>query len=48
MTDLLAGLLKISLVIFVAGHLLGMGLQLRWGPALVGLRSGRFVGLALL
>ena len=48
MTDPLTGLLKISLVIFMAGNLLGMGLQLRWGAALVGLRNARFVSYSLL
>jgi BASS family bile acid:Na+ symporter len=41
-------LLKISLVIFMAGNLLGMGLQLRLGTALVGLRNERFVIFSLL
>jgi BASS family bile acid:Na+ symporter len=48
MTETLNVLLKISLVIFMAGNLLGMGLQLRLGTALVGLRNRRFVGLSLL
>ena len=43
-----AALLKISLVIFMAGNLLGMGLQLQLGTALVGLRNLRFVGFSLL
>jgi BASS family bile acid:Na+ symporter len=48
MTETLNALLKISLVIFMAGNLLGMGLQLRLGTALVGLRNLRFVALSLL
>jgi BASS family bile acid:Na+ symporter len=48
MTETLNTLLKISLVIFMAGNLLGMGLQLRLGTALVGLRNPRFVSLSLL
>lgn len=40
-------LLKVSVVIFMTGNLLGMGLQLRLGTALVGLRNPRFVGLSL-
>jgi BASS family bile acid:Na+ symporter len=48
MAETLSTLLKISLVIFMAGNLLGMGLQLRLGTALVGLRNLRFVGVSLL
>jgi BASS family bile acid:Na+ symporter len=48
MTETLNALLKISLVIFMAGNLLGMGLQLRLGTALVGLRNARFVSYSLL
>jgi len=48
MAELLHTLLKISLVIFMAGNLLGMGLRLEWGAAVVGLRNLRFVGLSLL
>ena len=48
MTETLNILLKISLVIFMAGNLLGMGLQLRLGTALVGLRNLRFVSYSLL
>ena len=48
MTELLSALLKISLVIFMAGNLLDMGLRLRLGTALVGLRNVRFVGFSLL
>lgn len=48
MTETLNTLLKISLVIFMAGNLLGMGLQLRVGTALVGLRNRRFVGFGQL
>jgi BASS family bile acid:Na+ symporter len=48
MTETLNTLLKISLVIFMAGNLLDMGLRLRLGTALVGLRDVRFVLLSLL
>ena len=48
MTETLNALLKISLVIFMAGNLLDMGLRLRLGTALVGLRDVRFVSLSLL
>jgi len=48
MAETLSTLLKISLVIFMASNLLGMGLQLRLGTALVGLRNLRFVGFSLL
>jgi len=48
MTETLNTLLKISLVIFMAGNLLDMGLRLRLGTALVGLRDVRFVILSLL
>jgi bile acid:Na+ symporter, BASS family len=48
MTETLNTLLKISLVIFMAGNLLDMGLRLRLGTALVGLRNVRFVVLSLL
>jgi len=48
MTETLNTLLKISLVIFMAGNLLDMGLRLRLGTALVGLRNVRFVGFSLL
>ena len=48
MTDLLKISLKISLVIFMAGNLLDMGLRLKLGTALVGLRNVRFVMLSLL
>jgi BASS family bile acid:Na+ symporter len=48
MTEWLNVALKISLVIFMAGNLLGMGLQLRLGTALAGLRDLRFVSLSLL
>ena len=39
---MLSALLKISLVIFMAGNLLDMGLRLRLGTALVGLRDVRY------
>jgi len=48
MAETLSTLLKISLVVFMAGNLLGMGLQLRLSTALVGLRNLRFVGFSLL
>ena len=48
MTELLTTLLKISLLIFMAGSLLDMGLRLRLGDALAGLRNARFVTLSLL
>jgi bile acid:Na+ symporter, BASS family len=47
MTDLLMTSLKISLVIFMAGNLLDMGLRLDPRDALRGLRNVRFVGLTL-
>ena len=47
-TETLNTLLKISLVIFMAGNLLDMGLRLRVGTALVGLRNLRFVSFGLL
>jgi BASS family bile acid:Na+ symporter len=46
--DTLNALLKISLVIFMAGNLLDMGLRLKLGTALVGLRNVRFVSFSLL
>jgi BASS family bile acid:Na+ symporter len=46
--ETLNALLKISLVIFMAGNLLDMGLRLKLGTALVGLRNMRFVSLSLL
>ncbi len=48
MTELLTTLLKVSLVVFMAGSLLDMGLRLRLGAALAGLRNVRFVTLSLL
>jgi bile acid:Na+ symporter, BASS family len=48
MNDILMLLLKISLVIFMAGNLLDMGLTLNPRDALKGLRNVRFVGLTLL
>lgn len=48
MHDTLLTLLKISLVIFMAGNLLGMGLRLDPGRALKGLRNLRFVTLSLI
>ena len=48
MAETLGLLLKISIVIFMAGNLLGMGLKLRLGTALVGLRDVRFLSLSLL
>jgi bile acid:Na+ symporter, BASS family len=46
-TETLDTLLKTSLVIFMAGNLLDMGLRLRLGTALVGLRDVRFLGFSL-
>ena len=48
MSDTLLVLLKISLVVFMAGNLLDMGLRLNPQDALRGLRNVRFVGLTLL
>jgi len=48
MADLLTVLLKISLVIFMAGNLLDMGLRLNPRDALRGLRNIRFVVYTLL
>lgn len=47
MDDVLAPLLKLSLVVFVAGNLLEMGLRLDPRDALKGLRNPRFVLLTL-
>jgi BASS family bile acid:Na+ symporter len=48
MNDIWMTLLKISLVIFMAGNLLDMGLRLNPQDALRGLRNGRFVAYTLL
>ena len=48
MTETLNTLLKLSLVIFMAGNLLEMGQRLPLGTALVGLRNARFVSFSLL
>jgi len=48
MNPLLMVLLKVSLVIFMAGNLLDMGLKLDPQDALRGLRNARFVALTLL
>ncbi len=48
MADLLMPALKISLVVFMAGNLMDMGLRLEIGDALRGLRNLRFVALTLL
>ncbi len=48
MTELPTTLLKISLVIFMSGNLLGMGLRLKIGEALKGLRNIRFVTMTVL
>ena len=48
MSEVLMSLLKISLVIFMAGNLLDMGLRLDLQNALRGLRNVRFVAYALL
>jgi BASS family bile acid:Na+ symporter len=47
-TEHLTTLLKISLVIFMAGNLLDMGLKLRLREAVVGLKNVRFLFLSLL
>ena len=47
MNDILMPLLKIALVIFMAGNLLDMGLRLNPQDALRGLRDPRFVALTL-
>ena len=46
--ETLNALLKMSLVAFMAGNLLDMGLRLKLGTALVGLRDVRFVSFSLL
>jgi bile acid:Na+ symporter, BASS family len=48
MNEILMILLKISLVIFMAGNLLDMGLRLNPRDALRGLRNVRFVAYVLL
>jgi len=48
MAPLMAVLLKVSLVLFMAGNLLDMGLKLDPQEALRGLRNARFVALTLL
>jgi len=48
MTELLMPMLKISLVIFMAGNLMDMGLRLDPADALRGLRNVRFVALTLI
>lgn len=48
MNDIMLVLLKISLVVFMAGNLLEMGLRLNPQDALRGLRNARFVLLTLL
>jgi BASS family bile acid:Na+ symporter len=48
MNDVLMPLLKISLVVFMAGNLLDMGLRLNPQDALRGLRNPRFVALTLI
>ncbi len=48
MTELLSTLLKISLMVFMFGSLLDMGLRVRLREALGGLRNVRFVALSLL
>jgi bile acid:Na+ symporter, BASS family len=48
MAEMLMPLLKVSLVIFMAGNLMDMGLRLDPGDALRGLRNIRFVVLTLL
>jgi BASS family bile acid:Na+ symporter len=48
MTDVLAILLKITVMIFMAGNLLDLGLRVNLKEALRGLRNVRFVTLSLL
>jgi len=48
MTQILTIALKISVVIFMAGNLLELGLRLKLGAALRGLRNVRFVTLSVL
>lgn len=48
MAELLALLLKIALVVFMAGNLMDLGLRLDRRDALRGLRDPRFVALALI
>jgi BASS family bile acid:Na+ symporter len=48
MSDFLTTLLKITVVIFMAGNLLDLGLRLDLKAALSGLRDARFVSLSLL
>ncbi|MGE5358735.1 MAG: hypothetical protein ACM3NQ_06920 [Bacteroidales bacterium] len=48
MTEVLSIAFKISLMIFMAGNLLDMGLRLKIQDTLVGLRNGRFVIHSLL
>jgi len=48
MTDLLPILLKITVIIFMAGNLLELGLRLDLRKAMAGLRDVRFVTLSLL
>jgi bile acid:Na+ symporter, BASS family len=48
MSDLLTTLLKITVVIFMAGNLLDLGLRLDLKAALKGMRDVRFVALSLL
>jgi BASS family bile acid:Na+ symporter len=48
LADVLAILLKVSLLLFMVGNLFDMGLRLEWSAALRGLRDVRFVVLILL
>ena len=48
MDDILTILLKISLVIFMAGNLLDLGLRLKIGDTLKGIKNFRFVVHSLL
>src|SRR3954466_14849555 len=48
MAEILQTLLNISLVIFMVGNLLDMGLRLKLKQALAGLRNARFVVMSLL
>lgn len=48
MTDILQKMLSISLLIFMAGNLLEMGLKIRVKETLDALKDRRFLGLSIL
>jgi BASS family bile acid:Na+ symporter len=48
MAEVLPDLLKLTLVVFMVGNLLDMGLRLKLDEALAGLRNVRFVAFSLL